>query len=148
MFKRFKTARTVALAFAVFLLGFMPVSATQARDTSIRLVIYKAGYIVGIRGGEGMMYYKGKRYKLSVGGVSLGATIGASRAELIGQVRNLRRAGDIVGTYTAVGGSAVIAGGVSAVELENSKGVRLSLSGRSIGLELSLDLAGMQIDLR
>ena len=148
MFGTTKMARTIALAFGVFLLGLAPMSSAQAQDATIQFEVYKAGFIVGASGGGGTLFYKGKGYRFDVGGISLGATIGASRAELIGQVYNLSNPQDIAGTYTAVGGSAVLAGGVSVVELKNANGVRLSLQGRSIGLELSVDLSGLQIVMR
>jgi len=39
---------------------------------------------------------------VSIGGVSLGATVGASKAELIGEVKNLKQPSDIAGAYAAV----------------------------------------------
>jgi len=80
--------------------------------------------------------------------VSLGATIGAARAEFVGEVYNLKQASDIEGTYTAGGAGAALAGGASIAELQNSRGVRLRIQGRQIGLMFSLDLSGMQISIR
>jgi hypothetical protein len=148
MFKTLKMVKMTVLALSVFLAGFLPVSTTHARDATIQFEVFKAGFIVGVGGGSGTLFHKGKGYRLSIGGVSLGATIGASRAELIGNVYNLKDPRDIVGTYSAVGGSAVLGGGASIVELTNSRGVRLNVSGRSIGLELSMDLSGLQISMR
>ena len=136
------------IALAVACVGLVPVSGANAQDARIELSVFKAGFIVGAGGGGGYLYYKGKGYPLSVGGISLGATIGASKAELIGEVYNLKNVSDIAGTYSAVSGSAVLGGGGSITELQNSKGVQLRLSGKSIGLELSVDLSGLKIDLR
>jgi hypothetical protein len=72
----------------------------------------------------------------SIGGVSLGATIGASKAELVGEVYNLKNPGDIEGTYSAVQAGVAIAGGRKVAELKNSKGVVLKVKGAEIGLEL------------
>lgn len=141
-------ASRMILAAMVGLSAMLHVSVSQAADASIKLEIFRAGFIVGVGGGSGTLVYDGKGYPLRVGGVSLGATIGASSAELIGEVTGLTRPEDIEGTYTAVGGSAVLAGGGSAAELRNSKGVQLRVRGRSIGLELSLDLSGLKISLR
>ena len=139
-------ARSTLLALA--LVGLAPATIASAQDASIELDIFKAGFIIGGGGGHGVLQYKGHGYPLKVGGISLGATIGVSKAELIGEVSNLNKPEDIAGTYTAVGGSAVLGGGVTSADLQNTNGVRLSLHGRSIGLELSLDLSGLQISLR
>lgn len=141
-------ARNLFLALCVAAMGFAPIGTTHAQDATIQFEVFKAGFIVGGSGGRGTLIYKGKGYPVSIGGISLGATIGVSHAELIGDVYNLKRPEDIAGTYTAVGGSAVLGGGISAAELENSRGVRLNVRGRSIGLELSLDLSGLQLSLR
>jgi len=134
------------LAAAVMLAGAPSLS--QADTGSVRITITKAGFIVGAGGGGGTLRYQGKSYPLRIGGVSIGATIGASRTELIGQAYNMHSPSDIAGTYTAVGAGAALAGGAGAVRLKNSKGVVLELKGRKIGLEFSVDLSGMEVSLR
>ena len=95
-----------------------------------------------------MLHFQGKGYNLSVGGVSLGATIGVARVEYVGEVQNLKNVKDIEGTYTAVTASAAAAGGAAITDLQNSRGVKLRLQGRQIGLMVSVDLSGMQLSLR
>ena len=148
MFSILQHARWIVLALAVALVGLTPATTASAQDASIELDIFKAGFIIGGGGGHGVLHYKGHGYPLKIGGISLGATIGASKAELIGGVSNLSKPEDIAGTYTAVSGSAVLAGGVTSADLKNTNGVQLHLHGRSIGLELSLDLSGLEIGLR
>jgi lipid-binding SYLF domain-containing protein len=120
----------------------------SAADAKIAFTLYKAGFVVGGRGGRGTLTFKGKQYPVSIGGVSLGATIGASKAELIGEVYNLKSASDIEGTYTAGQAGVAVAGGAKVAELKNSKGVVLKVRGKQIGLELALDLSGMQVSLK
>lgn len=122
--------------------------AQAASDATIELEIFRAGFIVGGSGGRGTLTIKDKGYLLSVGGVSLGATIGIARAEFIGEVYNLKNPTDIEGTYTAVTASAAAGGGAGITELQNSRGVKLRLQGRQIGLMFSIDLSGMQISIR
>jgi len=122
--------------------------ASAAPSGTIAFTLYKAGFIVGGSGGSGTLKFKGKQYPVSIGGVSLGATIGASKAELIGEVYNLKSPSDIEGTYTAGQASVAIAGGAKVAELKNSKGVVLKVRGKQIGLELALDLSGMEISLK
>jgi len=125
----------------------VPASAAAAEAT-ISLDVFKAGFIVGGSGGSGTLTYKGRSYPVTIGGVSLGATIGASKAQLVGEVHHLKRVGDIEGTYTATGAGYAIAGGERVAELKNSNGVELKVRGRQIGLEISLDLSGMEVRLK
>jgi len=121
-----------------------PVHAQQTG--AVRLTITKAGFIVGVGGGSGVLRFKGKDYRLRVGGISAG-TIGVASADLVGTASNLRTAADIAGTYTAVGASVAVAGGAKTARLQNSNGVILVLRGAQVGLELSLNLSGVSISL-
>jgi hypothetical protein len=142
-----------AAAAAFFAIAAIAAAApTQAQGRggtgTVRIEIAKAGFIVGVQGGSGVLTFRGRSYPLSIGGVSLGATIGASSAVLVGTAQNLRSPGDIVGAYGQTeAGLAVIAGGKSA-RLRNDKGVVLNLRGRQVGREFSLDLSGMVISMR
>ena len=121
---------------------------TWAATGTVYVEIAKAGFIVGIGGGRGTLVFQGRRYPLSVGGLSFGATIGASKADLVGRAYNLRRATDITGTYTAVSVGAAAGGGVSSIRLQNARGVVLDLRGRNIGLELNANVSGIEVGLR
>ena len=135
-----------ATAAAATLLAFAP--AALAKNATIEIEIYKAGFIVGGSGGSGTLKLDGKSYPLSIGGVSLGATIGFSKAQLIGTVRNISKPSDIEGTFSAGTAGVAVAGGPKVAELKNSKGVELSVKGQQIGLEFSVDLSGMEIKLK
>jgi hypothetical protein len=84
---------------------------------------------------------------LSVGGINAG-TIGVSRADFVGTARNMRRAEDIVGTYSAIGSGIVVAGGGGVARLQNANGVILELSARKIGFQASLNVGGVTISMR
>jgi lipid-binding SYLF domain-containing protein len=122
--------------------------AEEKADATIEISLVKAGLIVGGSGGSGTLNYKGKAYPLSIGGVSLGATIGVTQADLTGNVYNLKEVGDIEGTYTAGQASAALAGGEKRVVMNNSKGVQVDMQGKQIGAEFALDLNGMKISLK
>ena len=121
--------------------------AAAAQPATIEFELYKAGFIVGVSGGRGTLHFQGKAYPLSIGGVSVGATAGVSKAELAGEVHNLLRLEDIEGTYTALQAGLALGGGEKVTQLENARKVRLVVRGKQIGIELSLDLNGMQITL-
>jgi hypothetical protein len=122
-------------------------TAAVAQPATIDLEIYKAGFIVGVSGGKGTLHFQGRSHPLTIGGVSLGATAGLSKAELVGDVENLHRLADIEGTYSAMQAGLALGGGEKIAQLENSKGVVLKVRGKQMGIELSLDLNGMQISL-
>ena len=120
----------------------------EAATGSVSLNIVSAGFIFGMSGGSGVLVFQGVQYPLSIGGISAGATIGASGADLVGTASHLRAVTDIEGIYSAVGASVAVAGGRSAITMTNSRGVRLQLRGRQVGFMISFDLNGMSIALR
>jgi hypothetical protein len=137
------------LAIATFI-GALSISAVTAtaQDARIQFTVVKAGLILGFGGGSGTLYYKDKAYPISIGGISVGATIGASVANLSGTVRYLKRPSDIEGNYSAAGGSAAYVVGVKGIKMKNNKGVVVNVAGPQVGLEFSLDLSGMSISLQ
>ena len=139
----------VAALLALAVVGAATPSQAQAQSPdSIYIEILKAGWIVGVTGGRGTLNSGGKRYRLGVGGVSLGLTFGASKADLVGRVYNLRRPSDIAGTYVQAEAGYAVVGGRKAARLKNQNGVVLELRGRQVGLEFNLDLSGMVITMR
>jgi hypothetical protein len=135
----------LALMLAMALLGLPAPS--QAQTGTVHVEVTKAGFIVGVGGGRGVLTYQGRRYPFTVGGMSLGATFGASKTQLVGRALNLRHPMDLAGTYSALGGGVALAGGVASVRLQNAKGVVLELQGRKVGLELSVNLSGVEIKM-
>ncbi|MGO4525171.1 hypothetical protein AB4097_09955 [Microvirga sp. 2MCAF35] len=146
----FRTPNALRYGLIALATTFVSVSAgpAWAATGTVHVAIARAGFIVGVGGGRGTLVFQGRRYPLSVGGLSVGATIGVSKAELVGRAYNLRRPTDIAGTYTAVGGGVAAGGGASGVRLQNAKGVVLELRGRTIGLELNANVSGVEISLR
>jgi len=129
----------IALAFAPNAL---------AANATVQFEIFKAGFIVGGSGGKGTLKLAGKNYPLEIGGVSLGATIGATKAELSGEVLNIKQASDIEGVYSAAQAGYAVVGGQKVAELKNSKGVVLKVRGHQVGLAFELDLSGLDIKLK
>lgn len=139
--------RFVAVITAAALIIAAAPTQSQAQTGTVRLNIVKAGFIVGIGGGSGVLHYNGHVYRLTVGGIRLGS-LGIAGVELVGTASNLHSASDIAGTYGAVGAGATFVGGGQAVSLQNEKGVVLTMHGPQVGFQISLGLAGMTISLR
>ncbi len=136
------------LAFVMAVAMLMTLSLpSHAAVGTVRIKIVKAGFIVGVGGGNGVLHFEGRNYHLGIGGISVG-TIGAAGADLVGRAYNLHHAEDIAGTYTAVSGSIAVAGGMKIVQLQNSNGVVLKLQGKQAGFEASASLSGLSISLR
>ena len=127
-----------ALALAG-VLAFVPVAASAATG-SIRITITRAQFIMG--GGSGTLHFKGERYPLTVGGVSLGP-FGAARVDLVGRAYNLQNAANIHGTFSTIPET----GRPGTFRLRNWQGVVLELRGRG-GARPPADLSGLQISLR
>lgn len=123
-------------------------SAAMADSGSIRFSVIKAGWVIGGSGGSGTLTFHGRRYPLSIGGLSYGLTFGASQTEFRGRVSNIRRASDVAGVYGAAGAGLAVGSGAGAIILRNEKGAVLELSGRQVGLIASADLSGLAITLR
>ena len=108
----------------------------------------KAGWFIGGSGGSGTLTFHGRRYPLSIGGLSAGLVFGASETRLVGSVSNIRSPSDVAGVYGAAGAGAAIGAGTGAIVLTNEKGAVLSMSGRQVGLIANVDLSGLAITLR
>jgi hypothetical protein len=114
----------------------------EAATGSVALRIASGGFIVGVGGGSGVLVFRGVRYPLTLGGVSLGATIGVSEVELVGTAFHLHDPHDIEGAYSAASAGVAVAGGATAVVLSNARGVI------QVGFKLSLAISGLTISLK
>jgi hypothetical protein len=140
----------LTIALAVISIGSLAgqITSAKAEDARVDIQIAKVGFIIGFSGGRGTVYFDGHGYPIRVGGVSIGPSIAFSSIDLTGTAYNLNSIEDLYGNYTAASaGLAVIAGG-KAGTLTNARGVRLELAGRTIGVEFSLDLSGINIQPR
>jgi hypothetical protein len=133
-------------AASAFLASVMTVPAF-AGTGKVRFKVIKGGWWFGGQGGSGTLSYRGRRYRISVGGLSAGLVFGGSVTEFVGTAEYLGSAHDIEGVYVAIGGGAAAAGGVRGIRMKNSNGVVLHLSGKQIGLMANLDLSGMVVHL-
>lgn len=144
--KNYRTKLLGAVLFALFTCGI--VSPSKAETGEVRVVFTKGGFIVGVGGGEGVLIFRGHRYPFEVSGMSVGLTLGASTARLVGRARNLRSPSDIQGNYVVLGAGGALAAGAGGVALQNEKGVILELAGGKVGVELSAAVGGVKVALR
>jgi hypothetical protein len=131
---------------AIFGLGFA--GNAHADSGTIRISVLKGGWFIGASGGSGTLTFRGRKYPLSIGGLSAGLVFGASQTYLAGRVSNIYQPSDVAGVYGAGGAGAAVGRGVSAIVLTNQKGAVLELSGQQTGLMVNADLSGLAISLR
>jgi hypothetical protein len=143
-----KVTRRSALFFGVAIIGSALSNAAEAASGSVTLKIVSGGFIVGAGGGSGVLRFQGVQYPFSVSGMSFGATIGVSEAELVGRAYNLRDPHDIEGAYSAASAGLAVAGGAGVVQLSNARGVVLRLKSRQVGFKLSVAVSGLTIALK
>lgn len=138
--------RTALIALmAIIGAGFS--SPAAADSGTIRFSVLKAGWFIGGSAGRGVLIFHGRRYPLSIGGVSAGLVFGAAQTDFVGTVTNIFSPWDVAGVYGAAGAGAAIIGGAGAIALTNEKGAVLRLSGRQFGLMANVDLSGMAISV-
>ena len=123
-------------------------TAAYGDSGSIRFNVVKAGFVVGGSAGGGTLLFHGRRYPLSIGGISYGFTFGAAATDFVGTVSNIRRPSDVNGVYGAAGAGAAIGRGAGGIVLTNQNGAVLTLSGRQAGLIVAADLNGLVITVR
>jgi len=138
----------VAIALPVMLARVEFISTARADGGAISFQVIKGGWIIGATGGSGVLYFHGRRYPISVGGLSAGLLFGASATDFRGTVSNIRSPYDVAGLYGAVGGGAALGIGGQAIVLRNEKGAVLTLTGMQIGLQVNADLSGLTISVR
>jgi hypothetical protein len=139
----------MALVAAVVVLACTGVSSVAHADSgTIRISVLKGGWFIGASGGSGTLTFRGRQYRLSIGGLSAGLVFGASQTYWSGRVGNINRASDVAGVYAAGGAGAAIGRGAQVIVLTNEKGAVLEMSGRQTGLMVNADLSGLAISLR
>jgi lipid-binding SYLF domain-containing protein len=138
-------AGLIALAAIV---GLGASSAAQAASGTISFNVVKAGFVIGGQAGSGTLTFKGKRYPISIGGLSYGFTFGASETRFTGRVTRIHKPSDVAGVYAAAAAGAAVGVGAQAIVLQNPNGATLTLTGRQAGLIVSADLNGLAISMR
>ena len=123
-------------------------SAVYADSGSVSIRIVKAGFVIGGSAGSGTLTFHGRRYPLSIGGLSYGFTFGASETRFHGTVTNIRRPLAVACVYGRSGAGAAAVRGAQGVVLTNQNGAVLTLAGVQSGLIVSADLSGLVLSLK
>lgn len=122
--------------------------AGAADDTTAKVTIEatSVGLGLGVTWGDGILEYRGKQYRFSVKGFSVG-DVGVARASAKGEVYNLQNVEDFTGRFVAATTGATLGGGVGASAMMNQKNVRMVLTSTMQGINISLAQAGIAVNL-
>jgi hypothetical protein len=121
-------------------------SLAQTPDGVIELSGGSLAAGIGFSWGSGTLIYQGKRYPLSVSGLSL-ASVGATEYTGAGSVTGLKTPQDINGVYTAVDVGGTLGGGGNVAAMRNQNGVVIHMTSTTEGLSLTLATEGLKIAL-
>ncbi len=146
--RAFLSKMTLAAAAALTVTSVGLSTPAAAASGTISFSIIKGGFFIGAEAGKGVLSFAGRRYPVSIGGISGGLVFGASETRFHGTVTNIRRPTEVAGTYGAAGAGAAIIAGVRVIQLRNEKGAILRLQGRQVGLMANVDLSGLVISMR
>jgi hypothetical protein len=128
------------------LLAHPALSFAEAPDAVIELSGGSVAAGIGFSWGHGTLIFHGKRYPVTVSGVSLGS-VGADGYTAAGSVSGLKALRDIDGVYTSVSVEGAVAGGAGVTALKNQHGVVIQMTSTNQGLNLTLAAEGVKIAL-
>ena len=102
---------------------------------------------VGVSWGDGVLDYRGKKYKFSVKGLDV-LDLGVSKVTAKGNVGNLKKVEDFDGNYVLSSAGGAVGGGAGVAALKNQNGVEMTLTATSKGVKFSLAQGGVEVKLK
>src|SRR6202012_73859 len=107
-----RDVRALILRFILLGLSICVFAAPSRAETgSVRIGFTKAGLVVGLGTGRGILTLRGRHYPFDISGLGVGFTMGVSTNQLVGKAMNLISPRDIAGSYGAMGVGGAVAGG-------------------------------------
>jgi hypothetical protein len=137
-------ALVVVVGLALAAHGAQAAEKKEKPDATVKLTTGSVAVGVGYSWGGGDLMYKGKKYPISIDGVSVG-DVGVSKATASGNVYHLKSLSDFEGNYTAGSAGATLGGGGSATAMKNQNGVVIKIYSTTRGLKLKLAAEGVKI---
>lgn len=148
-YRKFIGAFTLAAALLAGSLAMAADKDKKVPDGTVTIDETQFAFIVGGSVGGGKLSFKGKDYDFKLGGLTVGANVGAAKISAAGEVFNLTDVAKFPGTYTKVDVSATMGGGEGILRLKNENGVILDLKSRNQGLQLNVGSAsGVKIEMK
>ena len=142
-----KKLLTVPVLALCLLLAQLGLSSAQAPDAVIELSGGSVAIGIGYSWGSGTLVYRGKRYPISVEGLSVGS-VGATSTTATGRVYHLHRLADFSGNYAAVGVGATVGGGGDVSTMKNQHGVVINMGSTTRGLKVDVAASGVKMKIK
>jgi len=136
----FRTLNFVVGFAALTALAIAASRSVHADDGRIHITFFKGGK----GSGSGYLFFQGQKYGLGISSTKIGR-VWATTIDLIGIASNLRNAGDIVGTYTAVDAQSAAISRSKVARLENTKGTVVEIRAVNLNRLFSLNLSEVTI---
>ena len=133
---------SIPLACAPLIAGAQSGPADATLDISSKSVAVGVGYTQG----KDTLHYQGTSYPVDVKGLSAGQ-VGVSSMTAAGEVYHLANLQDFDGNYTAVSAGAAVAGGGTAITMQNQRGVLITPRATTGGLDVRLSVDGFSLKL-
>jgi hypothetical protein len=137
----------VILGLSILSFGVSAADAPKKPSGTVSINETQFALIIGGSTGGGVLTYQGKKYPFKIGGMSLGANVGASKLSAVGEVYDLSDVSKFPGTFTKLESSITLGGGVGGTVLRNENGVIMRLTSTSEGLQLNLSASGVTVKL-
>jgi len=148
-YRKFIGAFTLAATLLASSLAMAADDKKKVPDGTVTIDETQFAFIIGGSVGGGKLSFQGKDYDFKVGGLTVGANVGASKMSAAGDVFNLTDVAKFPGTYTKVDVSATMGGGEGILRLKNENGVVIDLKSRNQGLQLNVGSAsGVKITMK
>jgi hypothetical protein len=142
-----KVAMAVTMVAALALVGVAHGKEEKKPDATIQLSGGSVAAGVGVSWASGTLTYKGKKYPISVNGLSVG-DVGITKIAASGKVYDLKKLEDFNGNFTSVGAGATIAGGAAAFTAKNQNGVQVHLVSTTQGVKFVLGTSGLEMKIK
>src|SRR5690348_17704250 len=124
-------------AFLGLLVTHPAASFADAPDAVIELSGGSVAIGIGYSWGHGTLIFHGKRYPVTVSGLSL-ASVGADGYTAAGSVYDLKSLSDINGVYTSTAAEGTVGVGAGVSVLKNQRGVMIQMTSTTKGVGLTL----------
>lgn len=128
------------------LLSYPVASFAEEPDAVIELSGGSVAAGIGFSWGHGTLIFDGKRYPVTVSGVSL-ASVGADGYTAAGSVYGLKTPREINGVYSSVAARGTAGAGAGVTAMQNQHGVTIQMTSTSQGLNPTLAAQGVKIAL-
>jgi hypothetical protein len=143
--------KMVCFLVVVCLAGGMgsAVMGQEAGDLSGTLTVTATSVAAGIGwswGSGTLTLLDGSEHRFKVSGLDVVA-VGIKQATGVGNVYNLKKIEDFEGQYVKAAAGAAVGGGMGATSMRNDKGVVISMTSVSQGVDIRLAVSGVEVKL-